>query len=392
MSEAVKIIFAGDTFPVPNNIALFQAGDTEALFGSRVVSLFQSADYSVCNLEGCLTDTGEPIEKIGPLVKAPTDCLRALKKLGIKAATLANTHTLDCGKTGHDEMRAALEKYGIEHFGTGDNEASIKRYITLNIKGRIIILYTVTELFAFNTPGEDSPGANGYDEYEVCRELSALKKQCDHLVVLYHGGVEISHYNTPVVRRRFHRMADSGADIIISQHTHAIGLEEKRGGAYLLYGQGNFCFNLSPKINEFNCEGFLLEVLFSDDGFSVKKHLLKRTELGSTYNEAQDFSAFDERSRLHDRLLSGDKYAKHVFEQEYDRIGDRWFPELMRLFRGINPEDDANLKDKSSQAIINYLTDQYSKRQLMGLKMAVTNDEFNEITSHFLQMAIDKKG
>ncbi|MBQ3418104.1 MAG: CapA family protein [Ruminococcus sp.] len=391
MSKNATILFAGDTFPVPANIELFRAGDIETLFGDRVCELFAKADYRICNLEGCLTDTGEPVEKIGPLVKAPTDSLNALKKLGLNAATLANTHTLDFGKTGHDEMRAALTRYGIAYFGTGDNASSISRYITLRLHDKTIILYTVTELFRFNTPSEDQAGAFGYDEYIVCRELAALKEQCDYLVVLYHGGVEMTHLNTPVVRRRFHRMADNGADIIISQHTHAVGFEERYNGAYLFYGQGNFCFNLSKTVSEYTRNGILLEVTFSDDGFSVNKHLVRRTELGCRYDENQDFTDFDERSRLHERLLLGDKEAQLAFEREYQRLIEFWIPHLLPFFPGIDPEDRDELQKKSSAEIAEYLMNRYTKQQLMGMYMMLTNDEINEIAVKILKTAIDKK-
>ena len=108
MSE-LKILFAGDTFPVAGNMELFREGKKEEIFGKKVCELFESADYSVCNPEGCLTDTGIPVEKVGPSVKAPTDTLNAISNLGIKAVTLANTHTFDFGLDGHNEMRSALK-------------------------------------------------------------------------------------------------------------------------------------------------------------------------------------------------------------------------------------------------------------------------------------------
>ena len=391
MSDKIKMIFAGDTFPVPKNFDLFTQGDTTALFGEKVCGLFKSADYSVCNLEGCLTDTGVAVEKIGPSVKAPTATLNALSKLGLKAATLANTHTLDFGETGHNEMRAALEKYGIEHFGTGDGADDIKTHVTVEMNGRRVILYTVTELFPFNTPGRHRHGAKGYDEYAVCRELSALKEDCDFLVVLYHGGAEMTHWNTRLVRQRFHRMADNGADIIISQHTHAVGFEEHYNGAYLLYGQGNFCFNLSPKVSEFSATGLLLEVDFGD-GFSVKKHLVRRTELGCEYDAEQDFGAFEERTRLHDRLLSGDDEAEAEFDSRFSEYCDSfWLPKLLRVFRGVNPEDDRALEGLSAEEAAKYLTSRYTKRQLMAIRMMLLNDEFNEIAAAFVGDAIKDK-
>ncbi len=391
MSE-LKILFAGDTFPVANNISLFQEGRTEEIFGKKVCELFESADYSVCNLEGCLTDTGIPVEKVGPNVKAPTDTLNALSALGIKAATLANTHTLDFGSVGHDEMRNALRKYHIDFFGTGDSIDDIKSHITLDIKGKKITLYTVTELFAFNTPDKNKAGANGYDEYRVCRELAELKENCDYLVVLYHGGAEMTHYNTPSIRRRFHCMADNGVDIIISQHTHATGCEEYYKNSYLLYGQGNFCFNLSKNISEFTASGILLEVVFGENGFDIQKHLVRRTETGCEYDEEQDFSTFEERSRLHDRLINGDREAEYIFQKEFsDYCRNMWFTRLMRVFRGINPEDDKALADLSQKEQETYLISKFTKTQLSAIQMMLANDEFNEIALNFITQAINDK-
>ena len=391
MSE-LKILFAGDTFPVASNMELFREGKKEEIFGKKVCELFESADYSVCNLEGCLTDTGIPVEKVGPTVKAPTDTLNAISALGIKAATLANTHTLDFGSVGHDEMRNALQKYHIDFFGTGENIDNIKSYITLDIKCKKITLYTVTELFAFNTPYKNKAGANGYDEYAVCRELSRLKENCDYLVVLYHGGAEMTHFNTPKIRQRFHRMADNGADIIISQHTHATGCEEYYQNSYLLYGQGNFCFNLSKNISECTATGILLEVVFGENGFDIKKHLVKRTEKGCEYDEKQDFSAFEERSRLHDRLIKGNEDAENIFQEEFsDYCRNMWFTRLMRVFRGINPEDDKALADLSQKEQENYLLSQFTKSQLLAIQMMLANDEFNEIALNFITQAINNK-
>lgn len=391
MSDSFKLLFAGDAFPVAANIPLFRKGDIEAIFGSRVCELFQAADYSVCNLEGCLTDNGTPVDKVGPSVKAPTDTLNGFAALGLNAATMANTHTMDYGRAGHDEMRAALSRYHIDCFGTGDTLTDIRSHISAIHNGVTVTLYTVTELFSFNTPADDHPGAKPYDEYAVCCELAALKEQCDYLVVLYHGGAELTHYNTPLVRSRFHRMADNGADIIISQHTHAVGLEEYYNGAYLLYGQGNFCFNLSKAVNEFTAQGILLEVDFTKDGFDVKKHLVRRTDTGCVYDEDQDLTAFEERSRLHDRLLCGDKEAAAVFDREFDRVCQSWMPRLMGVLRGDNPQDKAATEGMTPQEIGSYLLSQYSKRQLLGILMMLTNDEFNEITAGFVNAAIRQR-
>lgn len=114
-----KIIIAGDMLPMPCNYDLFAEGDTEALFGQKICELFASADVRICNLEGCFSDSSEPIEKIGPSIKAPTETIRAVKELGIDWATLGNTHSMDYGYQGYLDTCLTLTENGIGYIGWG---------------------------------------------------------------------------------------------------------------------------------------------------------------------------------------------------------------------------------------------------------------------------------
>ena len=193
--KKTKIILAGDLLPMPCNYDLFSAGDTQALFGEKLCALFASADFRVCNFEGCFTDSDRPIEKIGPSIKAPVSSINAIKNLGIDYATLGNTHSMDYGRQGYLDTCRTLEENGVGYFGWGENAASVKSYVEIEDGGRRIILYNTTERFE-NAPREDYPGVNLYDEYRVCREIKELKERCDFLIVLYHGGIEGTHYNS----------------------------------------------------------------------------------------------------------------------------------------------------------------------------------------------------
>ena len=378
-----KIILAGDMFPMPCNYALFAAGDTQALFGKKLCDLFASADFRICNLEGCFTDNDTPIEKIGPNIKAPTETVRAVKQLGIDVATLGNTHSMDYGRQGFYDTCQTLADNGIDWLGWGENASSVKRYHTLTDGDRKILLYNVTEQFE-NAPGEDSPGVHLYDEYRVCRELKELKEQCDFLIVLYHGGIEGSHYNSEIMRRRFHRMADNGADLIISQHTHAIGEEERYNNAYLLYGHGNFCFHFRPDVTPLLAEGLVLELDITEDGFTVTPHRILRTEQGCVYDEAQDLTEFYARSRRHDALLNGDQEALAEFENNFGKDCAKWANGFFSLLRGNNPADAEMRKTLSPEAFTDYLIKSYSRQQLLGIQLFMRNEEFNEMANQIL--------
>lgn len=378
-----KILIAGDLLPMPCNYDLFAAGDTQALFGDRLCALFASADYRVCNFEGGFTDSDKPIEKIGPSIKAPVSTIKAIKNLGINYATLGNTHSMDYGRQGYLDTCQTLSSNGIEYFGWGENAASVKAYAEIRDGDRTIILYNTTERFE-NAPGEDYPGVNLYDEYRVCRELHELKRRCDFLIVLYHGGIEGTHCNSEIMRTRFRRMADNGADVVISQHTHAVGEEERYGSAYFLYGQGNFCFHFRPDVTPLLAEGLVLELDFTGDGFTAKPHRVLRTEPGCVYDEQQDLSEFYARSQTHDALVAGDKTAMAAFEEQLGKDCDNWATVFFTLFRGDNPLDKKKRKALSPEEYLQYLKDSYTRQQLLGMQMFMRNEEFNEVGNKIL--------
>ncbi len=378
-----KLIIAGDMLPMPCNYALFQSGDIQTLFGEKLCTLFASADYRVCNFEGCFTDSDQPIEKVGPSIKAPVSSITAVKRLGIDYATLGNTHSMDYGRQGYYDTCKTLSDNGIGFFGWGDNAACVKSYIELNDGGRKIILYNTTERFE-NAPREDYPGVNLYDEYRVCTEINQLKSRCDYLIVLYHGGIEGTHYNSEKMRVRFHRMADSGADVIISQHTHAIGEEERYKNAYFLYGQGNFCFHFRKEVTPLLAEGLVLELDFSDSGFTAKPHRILRTEYGCVYDEEQSLDGFFARSKEHDALLAGDKQAQSEFESSFSKDCASWTSVFLSVLRGNNPEDAAKRSELSPAEFTNYLKSSYSRQQLLAIQMFMRNEEFNEVGNQIL--------
>ncbi len=379
----LKIIIAGDLLPVPCNYELFESGDTQALFGEKLCDLFASADYRVCNIEGCFTGSEHPVEKIGPSIKAPVSSIKAIKKLGIDYVSLGNTHSMDYGKQGYLDTCQVLSENGIGYFGWGDNSSSVKCYTEIEKDGRKIVLYNTAEQFE-NAPRDDYPGVNLYDEYRVCGEIKELKKQCDFLIVLYHGGIEGTHYNSEKMRRRFHRMADNGADVVISQHTHAVGEEERYKNAYLLYGQGNFCFHFRPDVTPLLAEGLVLELNISADGFDVKPHRVLRTEKGCVYDEAQDLSGFYARSKAHNAIIGGDKQAQAEFEKQFGTDCAKWTSVFFSLLRGINPQDAEKRKTLSAADFSEYLKNSYTRQQLLGIQMFLRNEEFNEVGNQIL--------
>ncbi len=309
-NQSGRILITGDLFPMSHNAGFFEAADISSLFGDKLSRMFASADYAICNLEGALTDHNDRGVKTGQHMTAPTGAVKTYQALGIDCCALANNHITDGDHQGVLDTMKTLKDAEIAFVGAGANQDEIERTHFFEVGGMKFCLYNVCERM-YNKPTESKGGAWLYDEYLVCRELAEAKSNCDYLMVIYHGGMERFHYPSPETRKRFYRMADSGADLIVSQHTHCVGCEEYYHGAYLLYGQGNFLLqNVAPRFTE---TGLLLELVVENGSVTINKHWV-RSEKNCfvRYCETQDFTEFDERSgRLQDERFMSEEVRRY---------------------------------------------------------------------------------
>lgn len=299
MESTGRLLIAGDLFPNEANVSLFSNGDIVSLFGDDIIALFNRADYSVCNLEGAISDNPGKCVKTGPVKTAPASVVKAYKELGVSCCMLANNHVTDGGNVGLTDTVACLEASGIEHIGAVKDNKSIQRSLVKEIGGLTFGFYNVGETM-YNKPTEIVAGVWLYDESLVREDLLDLRQRCDYLIVLYHGGIEKFPYPSPELRKRFHRMADWGANLVVSQHTHCLGCEEDHNGSLLIYGQGDFLLkNFYPGITD---SGMLLELVVDAGRVEVVKHRIRCVDDRFVRLDAnQGFSDyFDRSSKLGD--------------------------------------------------------------------------------------------
>lgn len=324
MMKETNIIVCGDLLPSGNNVELFKKGDAESLFGKEILQLFADADFSIANLEGPLTDSNIAQQKDGPCIKAPKSAIAGIKKLGVSAVALANNHITDYLQQGIDDTIDTLKGAKIGYVGIIDRNncdySKGNKFLGLTIGGLKICIYNVSETF-FNRPTKEMMGANVYDEWLVLNEIRNLKQKYDYVIVLYHGGAEFLQYPSPQTRKRFHRMAECGADFITSQHTHCIGCEEWYNGSYLLYGQGNFLFARQQKYLSLTKQGLITEIKLSKERLKVVNHIVNIEGNILRYDKDQDFTTFIERSnRVDDEEYIIDIYKKLKTEKTMRKL------------------------------------------------------------------------
>lgn len=252
-----KFIIGADLVPTDSNIDLFASADVETLIGKDIKKLLDSASFTIFNLEVPLTDLSTPIKKCGPNLIAPTKTIAGLKAINPHFFTLANNHILDQGEQGLKSTTALLDKCGIDYAGAGkDVEEAAKPYI-FEHDGKKIGIYCCAE-HEFTIATENTPGANPFDPLNSLDHVMELKKQCDYVIVLYHGGKEHYRYPAPYLQKVCRKLVDKGADIVVCQHSHCIGCEEKWHEGTIVYGQGNFLFDAAD--NEYWNTSLLIEL------------------------------------------------------------------------------------------------------------------------------------
>ena len=251
------IIIGGDFVPTESNLNCFINGDYRGFIGERLLMIIRNADYRIFNLEMPLTDNMNPIEKAGPNLVAPAKAVNGYSSINVDMLTLANNHILDQGAKGLEDTETALKDVGIHFAGTGHNLKEASAPFVFSMWNKTIGVYACAER-EFSIASERECGANPFDPLDSLDHIFDLKKKCDFVIVLYHGGKEHYPYPSPNLKKRCEKMVLKGADLVICQHSHCIGCIEEYDEGTIVYGQGNFLFGRS-EINSWN-EGLVIEL------------------------------------------------------------------------------------------------------------------------------------
>lgn len=298
---SVRLMIGADLVPTQSNYHLFEKGDAGALLGDRLRELLAGADFTAFNLEIPLTDRRTPIEKHGPALMAPAGTINGLRAVNPHFFTLANNHILDQGRQGLFSTIELLDRVGIAHAGAGSDLSEAQKPFIKEVGGLRLGFYCCAE-HEFSIAAEDAAGANPFDPLESLDHVIELKKQCDYAVVLYHGGKEHYRYPSPGLQRICRKLVEKGADLVVCQHSHCVGAEERWKNGTIVYGQGNFLFDDSE--SEYWRTGLLIEVgLERKEGgiaAALRYHPLRkegeRVRLAQPEEGEQILAAFRERS------------------------------------------------------------------------------------------------
>ena len=275
-----SIMIFGDICPDNDYRALFDSGQYGP-FDNEIVCDINNSSFVIGNLECPATENRIPIVKCGPTLRAEPKDIELLSRLGFSILSLANNHILDYGILSAEETIQKCESCGIMTVGAGRNMEQASESLIVDADGKKVGILSFAEA-EFNLATETAPGANHFDPYTSYDDVSSLKKQTDFIIILYHGGIEHYQYPSPLLQKKCRGFIKAGANLVLCQHSHCIGTEEKYENGTILYGQGNSVFGYREGNKTWN-EGIVVKVDLSSQEISYK--LLEADKNGIHYAE-----------------------------------------------------------------------------------------------------------
>lgn len=260
---SLEILIGADVVPTASTLGAFQTEAPQLLFDG-LDEVWRNADVRIFNLESPLTEAETAEQKCGPSLSAPVSCVTGIAGLNPSGVCLCNNHIMDYGAEGLLSTRAALKAKHIAGFGAGDDiDAADAPYFFVRHGVRVGV-YAVCE-HEFSIATDRKAGANPLDLVNISDRVREIKANCDRLIVLYHGGREGYQYPSPDVQKVCRKVAECGASLVLCQHSHCVGSSERWNGATIVYGQGNFIFDVNDGGEGFDT-GLLVRYTIGDYG------------------------------------------------------------------------------------------------------------------------------
>jgi poly-gamma-glutamate synthesis protein (capsule biosynthesis protein) len=218
-----------------------------------VTPILKNADIAFGNLECPIATEGTKIVKRF-VFKAKPEYSQTLREAGFDMLSLANNHTLDCGRTGLLETMQNLQPHNIKWCGAGRNRSEAERATVLNVRGLRVAFVGFCEFLPEGVFTNDAkPGIAFASSENVRRVVSAARKNADVVVASFHWGTEYANRPRALQTELAHVAARSGADLVLGHHPHVLqGLQtittrdastRKLRRTLVAYSLGNFVFD-----------------------------------------------------------------------------------------------------------------------------------------------------
>lgn len=333
-SETISIFVSGDFAPTLRVNDVISKGDYHLLYND-LLPIIKEADISITNLESPLIDSGQPIAKTGPNLKAPVNSIEAIKFAGFDMVTLANNHMMDYGDEGLFSTLRACENTGIRHIGAGSNSEEAKNIEYFNVKSRRIAFINCCENEWSTTQG-NYPGCNPLNEVSLFYQIQEAKSNSDNVILIIHGGHETYEYPSLRMKKLYRWFVDLGVDAVVGHHTHCFSGYEIYKGKPIVYSLGNFIFDSNKRKSSWNVGA---AVVLSISNTETSMRLLPFTQcddkVGVKLFEHKEVEAWSDKEEIKSGQIQDDMFLEKKF--------DKFVSKQDRLYRSYLEPNNSSL-------------------------------------------------
>ncbi|MDR0538134.1 MAG: CapA family protein [Tannerellaceae bacterium] len=303
--ELLSIIGTGDIMLGSNypSVAKLPVDDGKGLL-RNVKGILADANVTFGNLEGCFLDAGGQEKNCKSdggcyFFRMPDRYVSYLTEAGYDVMNIANNHNGDFGQAGRDNTVRTLKNAGLAYAGLKD-VCETSRFVINGVK------------YGFCGFAPNSGTVRITDLAYARKIVEELDKDCDVVIVSFHGGAEGKAHNRVTrttetfygenrgnVWQFAHEMVDAGADVVFGHGPHVVRAAELYKDRFIIYSLGNFCTSGDFSISGISGYAPIVKVFTDREGRFVKGHIYSFLQLDKTGPVAdENHSAAREIKRL----------------------------------------------------------------------------------------------
>ncbi len=357
LGKSIKISFAGDI--IMHNAVKKSAKENNIYDKKSKISINNNGfDHLFCKIKSAFNNSdivfgnmefpvSSPFESQKVIFNCSLEVLPALRKAGFTLVSIANNHTLDQKKRGLLNTIKYLNQYGLHYVGADRSKKDSRSGVIFNRFGIRIGFIAYTGIFNYPLPRRP----RGYyvnDLYitkDVIKDIKAIRKRCDYLIMSIHTGEEFSIRPQWSDVRLIKKYIENGVDLVIGHHPHILQYVEKYTTAdkrtcYIFYSLGNFISNhgvpvrLSRKNLSVNPrESVIVNLRLTKENnklltdFEIvpimTKNVGRKTRRGKPYNDIQTVSIVEEMKELIGETITVKRSGKKRIEKKLIYLSSR---------------------------------------------------------------------
>lgn len=240
----------------------------------RTRGLLAAADIAFGNLECPLATHGVKAHK-KYCFKANPATVQCLTGAGMDVLSLANNHSLDCGRDGLDDTMATLRAKGLHWCGAGENRDGAEAATILNVKGIKVAFVGFCQFLPEGSFLRDDAPTMAFASIDnVRRAVAAARPHADIVVASFHWGEEYATFSHDNQIALAHAAVAAGADLVLGHHPHVLQgwelmahqVNGQTRRALIAYSLGNFVFDAPRAWDSHTAETVILHCTLNRQG------------------------------------------------------------------------------------------------------------------------------